>query len=150
MYSLQTQEQDLQDQVQTVYRHSIVYKTKGATQWYTNHAYVYCMVHTHAYRVERTSRGSYARYVRYRTGSSVRYVHYNKQGILEGLPTIVGIPTGTPTGTPSEQPTAVNIGKLSTTVLTTVLPTRIESGIPRTNSDSCILSQGQEQILTAV
>ena len=146
MYSLQTQEQDLQDQVQTVYRHSIVYKTKGATQWYTHYVEIFCTAHTRAYGVERTSRGSYARYVRYRTGSSVRYVHYNKQGILEGLPTIVG----TPTGTPSEQPTEVNKGRLSTTVLTTVLPTRIKSGIPRTNSDSCKLSQGQEQILTAV
>ena len=82
-----------------------VYKTKHSLQDQGGDlavTYGYCTAHTGAYGVERTSRGSYARYVRYRTGSSVRYVNYNKRGILEGLPTRVGIPTGTPTGTPSE------------------------------------------------
>ena len=82
-----------------------VYKTKYSLQDQGGDlavTYGYCTVHTGAYGVEHTSRGSYARYVRYRTGSSVWYVHYNKQGILEGLPTIVGTPSGTPTGTPSE------------------------------------------------
>ena len=82
-----------------------VYKTKYSLQDQGGDlavTYGHCTAHTGAYGVERTSRGSYARYVRYRTGSSVRYYALQQTGYLEGLPTIVGIPTGTPTGTPSE------------------------------------------------